>query len=462
MILTLTSATRPARDLGHLLRKHPERIQTFTLGFGRAHVFYPQADDERCTAALLLDIDPIGLVRGKPGSSSETAVADTYINDRPYVASSFLSVAIARVFGSALGGRSDRDDLVKRELELEASVTPVRADEELAARLFAPLGFHVESGRVTVPEAARAGRHMALTISGTTTLARLLSALYVLIPVLDAEKHYWVGEEEVDKLFRHGGSWLASHPERETIARRYLKRAPKLANAAVARLATLEAVDPNVGEEFAPSSDDGAVEKPLRLQHRRIDAALEVLQELGARTIGDLGCGGGDLVLELARSPWADRILAMDVSIRELDHARDRLEHAPISASRRERVTFAQSSVLYADKRLKNLDAITLLEVIEHVDEDRLPSLERAVFGSAHPRAIIVTTPNAEHNVRFPALADGGFRHSDHRFEWSRDAFRSWAERVAQTYEYNIAFRAVGDHDAQVGAPTQMAVFRCN
>ena len=118
--------------------------------------------------------------------------------------------------------------------------------------------------------------------------------------------------------------------------------------------------------------------------------------------------------------------------------------------------------MLYADKRLKNLDAITLLEVIEHVDEDRLPSLERAVFGSAHPRAIIVTTPNAEHNVRFPALADGGFRHSDHRFEWSRDAFRSWAERVAQTYEYDIAFRAVGDHDAQVGAPTQMAVFRCN
>src|SRR5947209_15103123 len=202
MLLTLTTTTPPARDLGHLLRKHPDRLQTFALGFGSAHVFYPEASDERCTAALLLDVDPVGLVRGRP-SASEDGLVDAYVNDRPYAASSFLSVAVARVLGTALGGRAERAALVGRELALEARVTPLRTGGgDLVERLFAPLGYDVRADPVAVPDAAHAGRYATLALSGMTTLQKLLSHLYVLIPVLDREKHYWVGEAEVEKLFR--------------------------------------------------------------------------------------------------------------------------------------------------------------------------------------------------------------------------------------------------------------------
>ena len=225
MLLTLTTTTAPARELGHLLRKHPDRVHTSSLAFGSAHVVYPEADDTRCTAALLLDVDPVGLVRGKPQSTGDGGLVDVYVNDRPYVASSFLSVAVARVFGSALGGRSDREHLVGRERALEARVTPVRVREpELVERLFAPLGYDVRVEPVAVPDAARAGRYVTIALTGTTTVQRLLAHLYVLIPVLDAQKHYWVGEAEVEKLLRHGDAWLVAHPDRELIARRYLRR----------------------------------------------------------------------------------------------------------------------------------------------------------------------------------------------------------------------------------------------
>ncbi len=288
MLLTLTNTTAPARDLGHLLRKHPDRLQTFALGFGAAHVFYPAASDERCTAALLLDIDPVGLVRGRPTSTDDGGLVDAYVNDRPYVASSFLSVAVSRVLGAALGGRSEPPELAARELALEVCITPVRVSlrrtqddrEGLVQRLFAPLGYGVRVEAVGVPDAAHAGRHASITLTATTTLQRLLGHLYVLIPVLDDEKHYWVGEAEVDKLFRHGGDWLAAHPERELITRRYLRRAPNLARSALARLAAL---DDTAASESESAGDGGesreqtVVEKPLRLQDRRIAAVIEAL-----------------------------------------------------------------------------------------------------------------------------------------------------------------------------------------
>ncbi|MDB5072804.1 MAG: 3 terminal ribose 2-O-methyltransferase Hen1 [Candidatus Eremiobacteraeota bacterium] len=476
MLLTLTTTTPPARDLGHLLRKHPDRLQTFALGFGAAHVFYPEASDARCTAALLLDVDPVGLVRGRPSSRDEGGLVEAYVNDRPYAASSFLSVAIARVLGTALGGRSDSAELVQRERALEARVTPVRArGGELVERLFAPLGYAVRVEPVAVPGAAHAGRHVTLALAGATTLQRLLSHLYVLVPVLDDEKHYWVGDAEVDKLFRHGGDWLAAHPERELIARRYLRRAPKLARSAVARLAELddaatddtatgtatgEAVAANHGA--AESREETVVEKPLRLQDRRIAAVLGVLRDAGARSVVDLGCGGGDLLLALARDAAFERVAAIDVSARELERAKERLDRALMPASRRERVELFQSSVLYRDARVAGFDAAALLEVVEHVEPSRLPALVRSVFGAARPRTVVITTPNREYNARFPALADGAFRHPDHRFEWSRAEFRAWAETTANAYGYAVSYRDVGDADETLGAPTQMAVFACS
>jgi 3' terminal RNA ribose 2'-O-methyltransferase Hen1 len=467
MLLTLTTTTPPARDLGHLLRKHPDRLQTFALGFGAAHVFYPEAGDERCTAALLLDVDPVGLVRGRPSSAGEGGLVDAYVNDRPYVASSFLSVAIARVLGTALGGRAEDPELPLRERVFEAHVTPVRARGDLVERLFAPLGYAVQVEPVAVPDAAHAGRHVSIALSATTTLKQLLSHLYVLIPVLDEQKHYWVGEDELEKLFRHGGAWLQAHPERELIARTYLRRAPKLARSAIARLAALDdaAASETAGEpsaEAPESREQQIVEKPLRLQDRRVAAVVGALHAAGARSVVDLGCGDGDLVVAMVRDAAFETIAAVDVSARELARAKERLERMLMPASRRERISLFQSSVLYRDGRVAGFDAAALLEVVEHLEPSRLPAFARAVFGAARPRTVVLTTPNREYNARFPALANGAFRHPDHRFEWTRAEFRAWAGATATAHGYTVAYADVGDADEALGAPTQMAVFSCS
>jgi 3' terminal RNA ribose 2'-O-methyltransferase Hen1 len=125
----------------------------------------------------------------------------------------------------------------------------------------------------------------------------------------------------------------------------------------------------------------------------------------------------------------------------------------------RERVRLLQSSLTYRDQRLADLDAIVLMEVIEHVDLPRLPALERTVFGCAAPEHVVVTTPNSEHNVRFEFLPPGALRHRDHRFEWTRGEFAAWAERVAAEHGYDVRFLPVGPEDPEVGPPTQMAVF---
>ena len=454
MLLTITSKTRPARDLGYLLRKHPDRFQSFELSFGVACVFYPAASDDECTVALYLDVDTVSLVRGKP-ASSDGGLVDAYVNDRPYVASSFLSVAIARVFTQGLNGRCDESGLAEAVRDLSATAMPVRCDDEaLLKRLFEPLGYKVRSRPVGTA-------HAELTISASTTLQRLLNHLYVLIPVLDGFKHYWVGEEEVDKLFRFGKEWLPEHPEREFITKRYLKRAPSLAREAVSRLA---AADDRVDPDVAPTRvaiEEPALERPMRLQERRMASVVSALRNVGARSVVDVGCGQGDLLTALVRDSHFERIVGTDVSARELERGKARLEHVPMPSSRRECLALFQSSALYFDRRLNNVDAIALIEVIEHIEPDRLGALEEVIFGANKPRAIVVTTPNREYNVMFASLPANALRHTDHRFEWSRSEFQTWAEHVAARHGYAVTFEAIGDEDATVGPPTQMAVFQC-
>ncbi|MHB1552299.1 MAG: 3' terminal RNA ribose 2'-O-methyltransferase Hen1 [Vulcanimicrobiaceae bacterium] len=455
MLLTITSRTPPARDLGHLLRKHPDHLQSFSLPFGTGHVFYPRANQDECTVALLVDVDPVGLVRGRSTGGESTGLVDAYVNDRPYAASSFLGVALARIFGAALGGRSKPEELAMRELTLEAVISPVRLpDRGWPDRLFRPLGYHVEATTI--------GEHYTkLRISATTTLARLLTHIYVLIPVMDGEKHYWVGEEEVAKLFRLGAEWLSNHPDRELITSRYLLRAPKLARAAVARLASLDDATIEPVADSRHDSREDELERPMRLQDRRIAAVVGAIRSAGAKTVADVGCGDGDLLTALARENYVERIVGTDVSVRELERAKAKLERASMLSSRRQAIELFQSSALYGDRRLQGLDAIALLEVIEHIDLGRLQSLEKAVFGVAAPRAVIITTPNREYNANFPTLKREAYRHPDHRFEWTRDEFATWCQEVAQQFRYGVSHAEVGDADAALGAPTQMAVFRC-
>jgi 3' terminal RNA ribose 2'-O-methyltransferase Hen1 len=464
MLLTITNTHAPATDLGYLLHKSPYRVQSFPLSFGQAHVFYPEARPEQCTAALLLDVDPVGLVRNRRGPSGAGRTLEQYVNDRPYVASSFLSVAIARVFGSAMSGKSkDHEDLVEKPLPLRAkiSVLPCRGGEGFLRRLFEPLGYEVAAHPHALDEHFTEwgeSPYFTVEISAQVRLRELLTHIYVLAPVLDNEKHYWVGDEEVEKLLRHGEGWLAAHPEREAIAHRYLKYRGSLANEALARLVEEEIPDPDATEE-AHDNEEERVERALSLNERRLSTVLAALRNAQAKRVVDLGCGEGRLLKTLLEDRSFDEIVGMDVSHRALETAADRLRMEQLPTKMKERIRLIHGSLTYRDKRLAGFDAATVVEVIEHLDEPRLSAFERVLFEFARPGTVVLTTPNVEYNVKFEGLPAGTFRHKDHRFEWTRDEFRQWAEDVAARYGYTARFLPVGDEDPQVGAPTQMGVF---
>jgi 3' terminal RNA ribose 2'-O-methyltransferase Hen1 len=462
MLLTLTTTHRPATDLGFLLRKHPDRHQVFDVGFGRAHVLYPEATAERCTAALILDIDPIALVRGRrrDGGGSEGGLLAQYVNDRPYVASSFLSVALSRVFGSAMSGRSEgRVELADQPIPLVARIMPIycRGGVDLIEHLFGPLGYQVAASPV-LDRSGAPSNYWDLTVSGAVALAQLLSHLYVLIPVLDDEKHYWVSDDEIEKLLRRGEGWLPRHPERELITRRYLKHGRRLTRIALERLSELD--ESVVPDEDALATNLAKIEAPLRLNDRRMERIVSLLRESGARSVLDLGCGSGRLIQLLLKDKQFDRIVGIDASIRELEMAQDRLNLDRLPERQRERVSLLQGALTYRDKRLAGFDAAAVVEVIEHIDPPLLDSFANALFGAARPKTILLTTPNVEYNARFEGLQDATLRHSDHRFEWTRVEFETWARDMADRFGYDVRLEGIGDADPELGSPTQLGIFQ--
>jgi 3' terminal RNA ribose 2'-O-methyltransferase Hen1 len=469
VLLTISTTRRPATDLGYLLHKHPGRVQSFPESVGVAHVFYPEASESRCTAALLLEVDPVGLVRGRKNARGDGVALGQYVNDRPYAASSMLAMALKDVFRTALAGRCQAlPELAGQAIPLEIGVpsVPCRGGADLPARLFAPLGWDVEATAGELDPAVPGwgqSPYLGVRLTGEIRLADALNHLYVLLPVLDDAKHYWVTDDEIDKLIRAGDGWLASHPEKALITRRYLSHRRELMASALARLAEADDTDPEqldnaVQEAVVEELPDRAV--PLAQQRRA--AVLAAVRACGARTVGDLGCGEGVLTKDLLAERSFERIVATDVSARALQLAGRRLHLDRMAEPQRARLQMFQSALTYRDDRLAGLDAAVLMEVIEHVDPERLDALERAVFGYAAPGTVIVTTPNAEYNVRFETLPAGVMRHRDHRFEWTRAQLRSWAERVASGHGYAVSYLPVGDEDPEVGPPTQMAVFSSN
>jgi len=464
MLLTITTTHRPATDLGHLLHKHPNRCQSFPIPHGTAHVFYPEATDARCTAALLLDIDPIDLVRKPRGGHTRPSFAlRDYVNERPYVASSMMSTALRTVFGTALAGTcKDRPDLAKARIPLEIRL-PVVADAtrgELVHQLFEPMGYAVTTR--LLPAVAVSGDEdgppfCSVEMQAAARLSEALAHLYILIPVLDDQKHYWVGEEEVDKLVRYGKGWLEGHPLREQIALRYLRYQRRLSRTALAAL-DREAPSQTGVSKALPPGREGTLE--ISLSEQRYTAAVAALQEMHARTVLDLGCGEGRLVERLVREPIAERIVGCDVSSRALRQARRRLERRGVVPGPGRRVDLIHGSALYLDERFRGFDAIAVIDVLEHLEPERIDAFVRVVFGDAAPHGIVLTTPNAEYNALFPALPRGGHRHIDHRFEWTRNEFAAWAGEVADRCGYSVSVRGIGAEDEIHGQPTQIAVFR--
>jgi 3' terminal RNA ribose 2'-O-methyltransferase Hen1 len=459
MLLTISTTHRPATDLGYLLHKSPERVFEAELPFGTARVFYTEAGDDRCTAALHIDVDPIGLVR-KPKNSSDSGPLVAYVNDRPYAASSLLATALTKVFGTALGGRSkERQALADTAIPLEVAVPamPCRGGESLLRGLFEPLGYTVIAKPIALDPAFVAwgdSRYFSVKVAGTVRLADLLSHLYVLVPVLDDDKHYWVGADEVEKLVRKGAGWLEAHPLKAVIVGRALRRRRRLIISALEQL-----TDPDgVAEmEEAGAADEEQLERPMSLNEQRLGAVASVLRASGARSVLDLGCGEGNLLKRLLHEPEIELVLGMDVTFRSVESAKEAILRLPSRLQNKAEVV--QGSLLYRDDRLKGWDAAALVEVIEHVEPERLRWLENAVFAHARPTMIVVTTPNVEYNARFVGLQTGHNRHPDHRFEWTRAEFQSWCAQVGDAHRYQVRYLPIGPEDPEVGPPTQMAVF---
>jgi len=460
MLLTITTTHTPATELSHLLHKHPARLQSVELSQGNAHIFYPHADDEKCTVALVLDIDPIGLVRKSGESGPDSFTLGHYVNDRPYVASSFMSVAIAKSFSTAMNGKCEkRPDLVDLIMPFEIIVSVIPASkggEFLIRRLFEPLGYTVALEQYNLdakfPEWGQS-KYFKLKLSGNLKVKELLSHLYVLIPVLDNEKHYWVSQHEVEKLLQKGEGWLKGHPEKEQIIKRYLKNIGGLAKNALARLTDDELVSE---DEESENQVDVVKEK---LHDKRLKNVCDELTASGAKSVVDLGCGEGKLLKMLLKEKQFDKILGVDVSHRTLEKAVDRLGYNEMAPKQKERISIMQGALTYRDKRLEGFDAAAIVEVIEHLDLNRLKAFERVVFEFAKPKTVVLTTPNREYNELFETMAADSMRHTDHRFEWTRTEFETWAQGVTERNEYDVTFKPVGDVHERVGAPTQMAIF---
>jgi 3' terminal RNA ribose 2'-O-methyltransferase Hen1 len=460
MLLSITTTYEPAIDLSFMLHKHPDRVQYFKLAFGKAHVFYPEANDKRCTAVLMLEIDPVGLVRRRGRSGFALA---QYVNDRPYVASSFMSTAIAKVYGTAMSGRCEaRPETVKRPIPLEATIAvlPARGGEALLQRLFEPLGYMLKARRHAAdPHFPEWGdsRYYTLTLQAEVRLADLLNHLYVLIPVLDDDKHYYVGQDEIQKLLAKGQGWLPDHPEQKLIAHRYLRRRWSLTRQALDLLAE----DAHTAEDADEQQDqeEEAVERPMSLHEQRLETVVEALSTRGARSVADLGCGEGRLLQRLMAKRQYQRILGMDVSYNALQKAARRLRLERLPPMQKDRIELIQGALTYQDARLGDFDAVTLVEVIEHIDPARLEAVSRAIFEFARPSTVLITTPNVEYNDLFETLPAGRYRHRDHRFEWTRKDFQDWCGNVATRFGYDVTFQDIGPMDVERGAPSQMALF---
>lgn len=465
MLLSITCKGQHATALGYLLHKHPEKLQAFPLSFGMVHVFYPQVDADTCTACMLLDIDPIQLFRSRRTTGASGFTLQQYVNDRPYAASSYLSVAIAQVYRSALGGQcKEKPDFVTLAMPLTAKIDVIvsNAGEAMIYRLFEPLGYQVTTNQHPVDDAFPdwgMGSVFSVELCAETCLKDLLSHLYLLLPVLDDDKHYYVNDEEVNKLLAYGEGWLANHPQQEMIVKRYLRHNRSLTESALTQLREDD------GGMIAIESDqrqdkEETIEKSSGLNQQRLEAVLAALKQSQAARVIDLGCGEGRLLRLLLPDEQFTQVSGMDVSIRNLENAAWHLQIEKLPEYQQKKLKLFQGSLLYRDHRLVGYDAAALIEVIEHLDPARLSIMESVVFGNAKPATIIITTPNRAYNQLWLNLPVGQMRHPDHHFEWTRAEFESWAKKTASRHDYTVIFSGIGQAHEEYGAPTQMAVFQ--
>ena len=331
--------------------------------------------------------------------------------------------------------------------------------------IFGPLGYEIEAVRYPLDEKfAEWGPspYYSVTLSKTTTLSELLTHLYVLIPVFDNFKHYYVGQEELEKLLKHGEGWLASHPKAGS-------NHPSLPEASAQPcpagpwhgLPNRTTSPPRNWPRPAPKVGRRSLEKPISLNEQRLGEVVAALKASGAKRVLDLGCGEGKLLRELLKEKQFEEIVGMDVAVRALEIAKDRLRLDDLPPRQKDRIRLLHGSLMYRDKRLAGFEAAAVVEVVEHLDPPRLAAFERVVFEFARPGTVVLTTPNREYNVDVadPRCRGLSPRGSPVRVELgrsSRPGRRAWRDGSAT----RSSSRRSGRNTPNLGSPTQMGVFR--
>lgn len=445
MQLTIRATGQDAKVISYLLAKNPNNLYERSVNGHFIRMFYSQFAEEEVEVTFFVTPDPIGL------SSNQSEIYDitSYINDREFVVSSIFCTFLRTALGTALNGKPKEDYIswVNHSFPLEFSFGPLASNLSNLEieELFQPLGYEVAitygevNYRVNIKKKSTA---RYITLKGLTTLQKGLRQLFVLIPVLDNYKHYYIDEKEIEKIERYGEGWLDTHPQRQFI----LKQALRFKEVY------------SLVERQSEEKQNTEVEQKVRLNDLRYEKIIQKVNEFKNRdTIVDLGSGEGKLSVKLGFVDGVKEILAVEPSESESIKALKRFEKV------QEKENFVMpkqiiGSLFYYDERLKNKDIIILCEVIEHIDAYRLPKIMRTILHDYRPKVLLITTPNKEYNEVYQ-LGDGAHRHSDHRFEWTREEFSDWCETQSEASEYNVTFDGIGEEHELYGYPTQMCIF---
>ena len=443
MQLTIQATGDNAKVMSHLLSKNPANLYERNQKGHLVRFFYSKFTDQEVEATIFVTPDPIELVQSNSNSYDITH----YINDREFAVSSIFCSLIRSALGTALNGQPKEQymEWVDHPFSLQFEFGPVVStltDQQLA-ELFEPLGFALAITRQEIDYSIRMKDESSaryLTLRGTKTLHESLRQLFVLIPVLDNYKHYYIDEKEIEKLERYGEGWLENHPLRDFIYRKSLRFKELYSQV----------------ESQKPAGEPEVQVKKARLNELRYEKIAETVSQLKPESVVDFGSGEGKLSERLGLIAGVREILAVEPSQSAAVKAAARFH----KAQENEHFTMPKTlwgSLFYFDERLQGKDAIILCEVIEHIDEDRLPKAMDTILHAYRPGALIITTPNREYNDVYEM--EERFRHTDHRFEWTRAEFQQWClERNNQEF-YGLQFEGIGEeHDLQ-GHPTQMCIF---
>jgi 3' terminal RNA ribose 2'-O-methyltransferase Hen1 len=436
------------------LAKNPYNLYDRDEKSNRVRLVYTVFNEKQAEAVIFVSPDPVELVRNSPNAFDITQ----YINDREFVVSSLFCSYIRKALGTALNGKPKEDyvEWVDHPFDLQISFGPVAShlSDQKIEELFQPLGYsiHIERGETKYSfELKQKSSARFINVKGHVTVQQALRHLFILIPVIDNYKHYFIDEREIEKLERYGEGWLDEHPLREYIIRQSLRFSELIHKVQIPLSIDEEELSKNeVEKEESP-------EPKVRLNELRYQAIVEKVKSLSLKdNIVDLGSGEGKLSVRLGEIPGVKEILAVEPSENAQLRAIERFE----KVSKNQHYvspTPVLGSLFYYDDRLLNKDVMILCEVIEHIDEYRLSSIMKTIFSEYQPKIIIVTTPNREYNAVYEM--DEAMRHTDHRFEWTRREFKSKCETWIENVPYSMETEGIGQEHEEHGHPTQMCTF---